>query len=81
MAGIGLHTGCKGVSGYYYHFSVFGATITGCIDVCLEKKKGRFWGEAGADYLLSGSNEVNENVETVEWVLVVGLLWLGGNSW
>ena len=53
----------------------------GCVDACLEKKKGRFWGEAGADYLLSGSNEVNENVETVEWVLVVGLLWLGGNSW
>ena len=30
----------------------------GCDDVCLEKKKGRFWGEAGANYLTSGSNEV-----------------------
>ena len=30
----------------------------GCVDVCLEKKKGRFWSEAGADYLSSGSNKM-----------------------
>ena len=28
----------------------------GFVDVCLEKKR-RFWGEAGAGYLPSGSNE------------------------
>ena len=31
----------------------------GCIDVCLERKRrGSLWGEAGAGYLHSGSNEV-----------------------
>ena len=30
----------------------------GCVDVALEKKKGRFWGEAGAGYLSSGGNKV-----------------------
>ena len=32
--------------------------IMDCVDVCLEKKKGRFWGEAGAGYLPSRSNKV-----------------------
>ena len=58
LAGIGLHTGCRGISGYCYQFWVLGAIIKGCIDECLEKKKGRFWGEAGADHLPSGSNKV-----------------------
>ena len=40
LAATGLHTGLKGVSGYCYHCWVLGATITSCIDVCLEKKKG-----------------------------------------
>ena len=30
----------------------------GCDHVCLEKKKGRFWIEAGAGNLPSGSNKV-----------------------
>ena len=30
----------------------------GCVDLCLKKKKWRFWGEAGAVYLASGSNTV-----------------------
>ena len=52
LAGIGLHTGCKGVSGYCYRCCVLGAIITGPVDVRLEKKKGRFWDEADAGYLL-----------------------------
>ena len=30
----------------------------GCVDVCLEKKKGKSWGETGAAYLSSGSSKV-----------------------
>ena len=40
------------------------------------EKEGRFWGEAGAVYLCSGSNQVKV-WGTVQWVLVGGLLWLG----
>ena len=43
----------------------------GCADACIEKKKGRFWGEIDGGYLPSGSNKVK--VETVVWV-VGGLL-------
>ena len=37
--------------------TIAGAIITGCVDVCLEKKK-RFWGEAGTGYLPNRSNEL-----------------------
>ena len=43
----------------------------GCIDICLEKKKGRFWGEADDGYLPSGSNKVKV------WRCWSGLLELG----
>ena len=39
LGGIGFHPGCKSVSGYCYHCCVLGAIITGCVDVCLEKKR------------------------------------------
>ena len=39
LARIGLHTGCKGVSGYCYHCWILGATITGCVDLCLKKRR------------------------------------------
>ena len=58
LAGIGLNTGCKGVRDYCYNRWVLRAIITGCADVCLKKKKGRFWCEVGAGYLPKGSNEV-----------------------
>ena len=35
---------------------VLGAIFIGCIDVSQEKREGRFWDEAGAVYLPSGSN-------------------------
>ena len=55
LAGIRLHTDCKGISGYCYHCWVLGAIFMGFVDVCLEKK-GRFWGDAGAEYLPSWSS-------------------------
>ena len=81
LAGIGLHTGCKG---YCYYCGVLRATITGCFDVCLEKKKGRFWSEAGAGYLPSGSNGVKEwrrwssflLLDCCSWVVILA----GGNT-
>ena len=48
LPGIGLHTGCKGVSDYCYHCWVIGAIFMVCVDVCLERMKGRFLGEPGA---------------------------------
>ena len=47
----------------------------GCVDVSLEKKKGKFWGEAGADYLASGSNEVKV------WRRWSGFLFLDCCGW
>ena len=51
----------------------------GCVDVCLKKKKWRFWGEAGAGYLASGSNKVKLwrqwsrlLVDCCNWVLILG---------
>ena len=51
----------------------------GCVDVCLEKKKGRFWDEAGAGYLPSGSSRVKVCrrwsrllVDRCSWVLILG---------
>ena len=55
------------------------AKLSGCIDVSLEKKEGRFGAGAGAGCLPSGRNR-GEGVGTVEPVLVGGLLWLVGNS-
>ena len=55
LAGIRLHTGCKGVTGYCHHCWIFGAIFMGCVDVCLEKKKRIFWGEAGAGICLVGA--------------------------
>ena len=50
-----------------------------CVDICLEKKKGRFWGEAGAGYLPNGSNKVKvwrwESgllVDCCSWVAILG---------
>ena len=71
LAGIGLHTGCKGVSGYSYHYWFLGAIITGSIVVCLEKKKGSSWCEVDAGYLPSDS---------LPGYLPSGLMRLGGNS-
>ena len=71
LPGIGFLTGCKGVSGYCYHCWILGAIFMGCIDICLEKKKGRFWGEADDGYLPSGSNKVKV------WRCWSGLLELG----
>ena len=79
LAGIGSHTGCKFVNSYCYHCWVLG-TIKYCVDVCLEKKKGRFWGEAGAGYLPSGSIEVKVwrrwnrflLVDCSGWVVILG---------
>ena len=73
LAGIGLHTGCKGVRGCFYHCFI------GCIDLCVEKREVRFWGEAGTGYLSSGSSEVKV-WGMVEQVLFGGLLWLDGNT-
>ena len=58
LPGIGLHTGCKGVSDYCYHCWVIGAIFMVCVDVCLERMKGRFLGEPGAGYMPSGSNNL-----------------------
>ena len=55
------------------HFQVLGAILTGCIDICLEKREERFRGEVGAGCLPTGSNR-GEGVGTVESVLVGGLL-------
>ena len=51
----------------------------GCDHVCLEKKKGRFWIEAGAGNLPSGSNKVKMQrrwsgllVDCCGWVLILG---------
>ena len=43
LAGIGSHTGCKGVSDYSCHCGLLGAIITDCIGVCLEKTEGAEW--------------------------------------
>ena len=45
-----------------------------------KKGRGRLWGEAGAGYLLRGSNKMKV-WEKVEQVLVGGLLWLNDNCW
>ena len=65
----------------------------GCVDVCLEKKKGRFWGEACADYLPTGSNKVKVwrlwrgflLLDCCGWVVILGracveICW-GGAHW
>ena len=46
----------------------------GCDHVCLEKKKGRFWIEAGAGNLPSGSNKVKcrDGGAGCWWTVVVG---------
>ena len=51
----------------------------GCVDVCLEKKKGKSWGETGAAYLSSGSSKVKVwrqwsrlLVSCCSWVLILG---------
>ena len=45
------------------------------IDACLDNKKGRFWGEAGAAYLPSGSNKMKAWRQwsgSYLWTVVVG---------
>ena len=79
LGGIGFHPGCKSVSGYCYHCCVLGAIITGCVDVCLEKKKGKILGSSKC-WVSAQWKQEGKSVETVEPV-VVGLLQLGGNSW
>ena len=61
------------------HCQVLRPIVIGCINVCLEKKEGRFRGEAGTECLHSGGNQ-GEGVGTVKPVLLGGLLWLSGNS-
>ena len=73
LAGIGLHTGCKGVSGYYYHCSVLGAIVMACV---VKKKKGRFWCEASAGYLPSGSNKVKVWRWWIKFLLVDCCGWV-----
>ena len=58
--------------------TIAGAIITGCVDVCLEKKK-RFWGEAGTGYLPNRSNELKVwrrwsgfLLSDCGWVVVLG---------
>ena len=51
-----------------------------CVDLCLEKKKGRFWGEASANYLPRESNEVKVwrwwsgflLLDCCGWVVILG---------
>ena len=85
LVGIGLHTGCKVFSGYCCHCWVLGAVIMGCIGVCQEKKKGRFWCEVDAGYLPSGNNEMEVwrqwsgflLLNCCVWVVILGLGSLG----
>ena len=42
----------------------------GCVDICLEKKKGRFWGEAVAGYLWRQCSGLL--VDCCGWVLILG---------
>ena len=59
LAGIGLHTGCKGIIGYSYYFDILEPSLqVVLVYSMLEKKNCRFWSEADAGYLLSGSNKV-----------------------
>ena len=64
-----------------------------CVDVCLEIKKGSFWGEAGAGYLPSENNKVKvwESwrgfllVDCCGWVVIFGSVFVeicwGGDHW
>ena len=83
LGGIGFHPGCKSVSGYCYHCCVLGAIITGCVDVCLEKKKGRFWGQASAGYLPNGSKKGKVwrqwsrlLLDCCSWVVILGSVYV-----
>ena len=75
MAGIGLQLVAKVSVAIATIADFLQPIVTSCVDVCLENKKGRFWGEAGVAYLPNGSNKVKAWrwwCGSCLWTVVVG---------